>query len=270
MGVPKPSECSGVWTKRSVLIGIFSMFSLSVAVGQDEPARLVYDVVSIRPSPPGATGGIVPLPGGIGYNATATVKVILSVMYQIPLRQIVGGPDWLSNEKFDVRARTDRPSDTDDLHVMFQNALADRFGLKLHIETRIGPVYVLTIARSGLKMKPVDAGKDRNMPITDGRNNEAIGNRVHMDYLCYWLGQRLQNDERPVVNKTGLTGTYDFKLSFRPELPPDALANEQSPELEGLPTIFDAVKDQLGLQLIPQQGPVQTLVIDSVGKLSEN
>ncbi len=259
-----------IWPKRCILVGIIPLISLSIAVGQDKPARLVYDVVSIRPAAPGATGGIVPLPGGIGYNATATVKVILSVIYRIPLRQIVGGPDWLAHQKFDVEVRTDRPYDTDDLHVMFQNALADRFGLRLHLESRTGPVYVLTIAKSGLKMTPVDAVKDRNMPITDGRNGEAIGSRVRMNYLCYWLGQRLQNDERPVIDKTGLTGTYDFKLSFRPELSPDALADGQASELENLPTIFDAVKNQLGLVLTPEKGPVQTLVIDRVGKLSEN
>jgi uncharacterized protein (TIGR03435 family) len=199
---------------------------------------------------------------------TATVKVMLSVMYRIPLRQIVGGPDWLSSEKFHVEVRADRPSTTDDLHVMFQNALADRFGLKLHVETKLGPVYVLTIAKSGLKMTPVEPGKDRNVPITDGRNNEAIGSRVPMNYLCYWLGQRLQNDQRPVVDRTGLIGRYDFKLSFRPEVSPTV--DVQPSELEDLPTIFDALKDQLGLQLIPQRGPVPTLIIDHVDKLSEN
>jgi uncharacterized protein (TIGR03435 family) len=151
---------------------------------------------------------------------------------------------------------------------MFQNALADRFGLKIHFETRTGPVYVLTIAKSGLKMTAVNAVKDRNIPIADGPNNEAIGSRVPMDYLCYWLGQRLQNDQRPVVDKAGLNGIYDFKLSFRPELSPEADAT--SSELGNLPTIFNAAKDQLGLQLIPQSGPVSTLVIDHVDKPSEN
>lgn len=261
-----------IWPRRCISIGIFTLISLPVALGQGQAnPLLVYDVVSIRPSQPGASGSIVPLPRGIGYNANATtVKVMLSVMYRIPLRQIVGGPDWLSSEKFDVQVRADKPYGIDDLHVMFQNALAARFGLKVHLETRIGPVYVLIVAKSGLKMTPVDTGKDRNVPITDGGNNEATGSRVHMDYLCYWLGQRLQNDERPVVDKTGLTGTYDFRLSFRPQLAPNPEAEEGSPELDNLPTIFDAVKDQLGLELIPQKGPVQTLVIDHVAKLSEN
>jgi uncharacterized protein (TIGR03435 family) len=232
-----------VWRHWYISVGFFSLKSLPVALGQDKPVRLVYDVVSIRPSQPDAlSGGIVPLPGGIGYNvAASSVKVMLSVMYRVPLRQIVGGPDWLSSEKFDVQVRADQPYNIDDLHVMFQNALADRFGLKLHVETKIGPVYVLTVAKSGLKMTPVAARKDRNLPIIDGRNHEAIGSGVRMDYLCYWLGQRLQNDQRAVVDKTGLTGTYDFNLAFRPELSPDASA-----EFDNLPSIFDALRDRLG------------------------
>jgi uncharacterized protein (TIGR03435 family) len=206
-------------------------------------------------------------PGGIGYNAeNIPIKVILCVIYRIPLRQVVGGPDWLSNERFDVQVRADRPYSIDDLHIMFQNALADRFNLKLHIETKTGPVYVLTVAKSGLKMVPVDPGKDRNIPIVTSPNHESIGSRVPMNYLCFWLGQNLQSDQRQVVDRTGLTGTFDFKLSFRAQLPPDALSSE----LENLPSIFAAVRDQLGLVLTPQRGPVETLVIDHVERPSEN
>src|ERR1019366_6961091 len=129
---------------------------MTPALAQDKPVRLLYDVASVRPSPPGAPEGEVdPLPGGIGYNAKRiSIKDMLSVMYRIPGRQIVGGPDWLSTEKFDVEARADHPYSIDDLHTMFQNLLADRFNLKLHKQLRVGPVYVLTIAKSGLKMTP--------------------------------------------------------------------------------------------------------------------
>jgi len=254
-----------------VIVACLWWLTLSVGLAQDKPSRLTYDVVSIRPSLPGATGGgfVDGLPGGIGYNAeNIPIRVILCVIYRIPLRQVVGGPDWLSSERFDVQVRADRPYSIDDLHIMFQNALADRFNLKLHIETKTGPVYVLTVAKSGLKMTPVDPGRDRNIPITTGANHESNGSRVPMNYLCFWLGQNLQNDQRQVIDRTGLTGTYDFKLSFRPQLPPDA--STESPELDNLPTIFDAVRDQLGLVLTPQKGPVETLVIDHVERPSEN
>jgi uncharacterized protein (TIGR03435 family) len=153
---------------------------------------------------------------------------------------------------------------------MFQRLLADRFNLRLHKQVKMGPVYVLTIAKSELKMIPVDAGKDRNIPISDGPNNESIGSRVPMNYLCFWLGQRLQSDQRPVIDKTGLTGSYDFKLSFRPQLPPDASSEGLAAEVESLPSIFAAVRDQLGLELVPEKGPVETLVIDHIEEPSEN
>jgi len=192
---------------------------------------------------------------------------MLSVMYRLPRRQIVGGPDWVHNENFDVLVRADHRYSIDDLHTMFQNMLAERFNLKLHIETKAGPVYALTIAKSGLKMTPVDEGKDRNRPILTDTENEFTGSRVPINYLCFWLGMKLENDHRPVIDKTGLTGHYDFRLSFRRQLPPDA---SSSPELENLPSIFDAVKDQLGLQLVPQRGPVEMLVIDHIVKPSKN
>lgn len=261
-------EIRVLWRQRYIFLVSLLAISFHIAGGQGKSDRLVYDVVSVKPSKPGIPGGIVPLPGGIGYNATATLKVMLSVMYRIPLRQIVGGPEWTSTEKFDVRVKAGNEHSIDDLHVMFQNALADRFGLKMHFETKEGPVFFLTVAKSGLKMTRVEAGNDRNIPISDGPNNEVIGSRVPLNYLCYWLSQRLQNDQRPVLDKTGLQGTYDFKLSFRPELPPQK--EPTSSELDNAPTIFHAVRDQLGLELVPQMGPVPTLVIDQVNQPSED
>jgi uncharacterized protein (TIGR03435 family) len=244
-----------------ILVACFSWISIPFALGQEKSVRLVYEVASVRPSQTDAPDGeIDPLPNGIGYNVEAIpVTIMLSVMYRVPLRQIVGGPSWLSSERFDVQVRADHSYSIDDLHIMFQNLLADRFHLKLHKEIREGPVYTLSIAKSGLKMNPVAAGKNRTAPISDAPN-----------YLCYWLGLKLQYDQRPVVDKTGLTGTYDFKLSFRPQLPPDASQENQSPELENLPSIFEAVKDQLGLELTRQKGPVEALVIDHVERPTEN
>ncbi len=261
-----------LWPKWFLFLTASSLISFSSIFGQTAPVRLVYDVAFVKPSEPDASDGEVdPLPGGTGYNALRiSVKDMLSVMYRVPGRQITGGPEWLYSEKFDVLARTDRPYSIDDLHLMFQNLLADRFNLKLHRQIKPGPVYVLTIASSGLKMKLVDPGKDRHSPVTTGSNDETTGSRVPMNYFCFWLGQNLQNDQRPVLDKTGLTGTYDFTLKFRPQLPPDASTEGMSPETQSLPSIFTALKDQLGLELIPQKGPVETLVIDHAEKPSAN
>jgi uncharacterized protein (TIGR03435 family) len=254
-----------IW-RRCILFAWFGIACAQIALSQNNSAPLTYDVVSVRPSDPSAPQvGIDPLPNGIGYNAVGVpVLTMLCVMYRIPPRQIVGGPEWLYNKNFDVLVRADHSYSIDELHIMFQNMLADRFKLKLHMESKVGPIYALTIAKSGLRMTPVDEAKLRNSPILTDRENEYIGTSVPMNYLRFWLSMKLQEDHRPVVDNTGLTGHYDFKLTFRPQLPPDVS------ESDNLPSIFDAVKNQLGLQLVPQQGPVQTLVIDHIEQPSEN
>jgi uncharacterized protein (TIGR03435 family) len=258
------------WVRHCVPLAGFAVALSLSALGQTNPSSLTYEIVSVRPTSPDAdpdNAGISSLPNGVGYDAIGvTIRDMLSVMYRLPKRQIVGGPEWTHSERFDVRVRADHRYSIDDLHTMFQNALADRFHLKLHVESRMGPAYALTIAKTGLRMTPVDEGRDRNSPIHTDGEDEYTGDRVPLNYLCFWLGMKLQNDHRPVIDKTGLTAHYNFKLSFRPELPPDADAREAG----NLPSIFDAVQDQLGLRLVPQRGPVQTLVIDRIDKPSEN
>ena len=251
-----------------LLVGIGAV-CVPHAPGQSSSAPLTYEIVSVRPSDPNAAPGSVrSLPNGVGYNAIGvTVRDMLTVMYRLPRRQVIGGPDWVDSERFDVMVRADARYSIDELHAMFQNMLADRFHLKLHIDTNQGPVYALTIAKSGLKMTPVEEGFTRNSPINEIREDVYTADRVPMVYLCWWLGTQLQNDHRPVVDETGLTGHYDFRLTFRPQLAPE---DRSSGGAENLPTIFDAVRDQLGLQLTPKIGPVQTLVIDSVERPSSN
>jgi uncharacterized protein (TIGR03435 family) len=91
-----------------------------------------------------------------------------------------------------------------------------------------------------------------------------------MEYLCYLLGQMLGNDDRPVIDKTGLTGNYDFTLTFQPDLPPGFDRANLPPELRDRPNLFDALRQQLGLKLEPQKGLVTYCVIDSVEKPDGN
>lgn len=181
--------------------------------GQAPAERLTFDVAAIHATTPGQLNGFIKaIPGGLGYLAqNVTVKMMISVMYKVPMRQIKGGPDWLDIEHYDVEAKTDRAYSRDDLQIRFQNLLADRCNLKFHKETKEGNVYVLTLDQQGtdqpaLKMKPNDSPEDFNIPVTYGDNGLVIGKRVPMKYLSWWLGQALQRDERPVIDRTGLSG----------------------------------------------------------------
>ncbi len=244
----------------------------SVAISQDKPSRLTFDVASIRPSQPDQDGGgIKPLPNGTGYIAqNMSVKAMISIVYRIPMRQVTGGPDWTLSDPYDVEAKTEQSYNIDDLHIMFQHLLEDRFDLKLRKEIKEGPVYELLVAKSGIKMKLDERGKDLNIPITSGVGDEVTGTQVPMDYLCYWLGLQLRGAQRPVINKTGLDKTYDFKLAFLPELPPNMSRDSLPPEFQNLPSVFEALKDQLGLELRPARGPFTTLVIDHIDRPSPN
>jgi uncharacterized protein (TIGR03435 family) len=91
-----------------------------------------------------------------------------------------------------------------------------------------------------------------------------------MQYLSWWLGQQLQNDGRPVVDESGLTQSYDFTIAFMPQLPPNVSRDSLPPEMQNLPSIFDALKQQLGLKLEAERGPIEYYVIDNVDKPSPN
>jgi uncharacterized protein (TIGR03435 family) len=255
--------------------------ALSAPQKQDSPPtqqpgasqRLTFEVATIRLAKPDSDGGIHPLPGNQEYWARdVPVQLIVSLMWKLPLHQVVGGPGWVSNEGYDVEAKAEQPTTLDNLHIMFQNLLVDRFHLKYHMETRQGPVYALTVDKGGVKMAR-DAAEEAwsgKYPVEATGRAEFTGKQVTMKYFSYWLGLMLQRDERPVLDETGLKGTWDFTLKFLPELPPNMSRDQLPPDLANLPSIFDALPEQLGLRLRPAQGPVQYLVIDQIDRPTAN
>jgi uncharacterized protein (TIGR03435 family) len=261
--------------KLFMLAAVVGLASTLLLHAQDKPPRLTFEVASIKPSKPGTPGGgIKAMPGGQEYMAqNVPVKLIISLMYKVPIRQITGGPDWLNTDLYEIDAKADHGYNIDDLHTMFQNLLVDEFKLQFHKDIKEGPVYALTVDKSGLKMKVNETAQDFEIPIKGAPNATIIGTRVPMQYLCWWLGQNvLQRDQRPVIDMTGLTGNYDFTLSFLPELPPNFNAENANlpPGFLDRPSIFDALKQQLGLKLDAQKGPVEYFVIDHVEKPAEN
>ena len=256
-----------------IWVAAAGLMSAPLLHGQEKPARLTFEVVSIRPSKAGQRGGgIKPQPGGQEYKAESVpVKLMISLMYKVPMRQITGDPGWLDNDPYDVDAKADHSYNLDDLHVMFQNLLADEFKLKFHKETKEGPVYALMLDKSGSKMKINESVQDFEIPIQGAPSGVIVGKRVPMQYFSWWLGNAvLQRDERPVIDKTGLDKYYDFTLSFAPELPPDFPKENLPPGFLDRPSIFDALRQQLGLKLEAQKGPVEYYVIDHVERPAGN
>ena len=237
------------------------------------PKRLTFDVESIKPTKrdPQAPGGIKALPSAREYVAQqAPVRLMIALMYKIPARQIACAPDWIDNDVWDVDAKTDDPHTLDELHEMYKNLLSDEYKLKFHVASKEGNMFGLSVDKAGLKMTPNDSPETWEIPITGAGRAMFNGKRVNMEYLVWFLGNVLQNDERPVVDLTGLKGYYDFKLSFMPELPVGVNRENIPQDVLDRPSIFEALKQQLGLKLESQKGPVPYMVIDHIEKPGGN
>jgi len=256
----------------AALVLLLFLVSLT-ALCQTKPEKLPkleFEVASIKPAKPGANaGGIKPLPGGQTYVANnVPVKLMIRLMYHLTNSQVSGGPGWLDTDLYDVEAKADGPHTLDELHIMFQNLLVDRFKLQFHKETRTLPAYELAVDKAGTKLTENHSPDQWEIPIQPLGFGNVQATRCSMSYFSWFLAQVLN---KPVVDQTGLPLFYDFKLEWTPELPPGFVPRDGAslPPTNG-PDIFTAVHEQLGLKLDSHKGPVEIMVIDHVEKPSEN
>jgi uncharacterized protein (TIGR03435 family) len=151
---------------------------------------------------------------------------------------------------------------------MFQTLLADRFKLRFHRETKELPAFVLSVDKSGSKLKLNSSPEPFEIPINFAGRGSVTGQRVPMTYFAWFLSQQLG---RPVVDRTGLDQHYDFTLQWTPEPPlsGSSEAREPLPASDG-PTIFTALREQLGLKLQSEKAPVEIFVIDSAERPAAN
>jgi uncharacterized protein (TIGR03435 family) len=255
-----------------ILISLIVSVGVMGAQSQGPQPDLRFSVTAIHPTQPGVRGGgMKPAPNGTGYLVqNESVKMMMAVTYRIPSHQITGGPAWFSDAQFDVEAKADGNYNADELHTMFKNMLADRFGLKFHTETKQGAIYELVVDKSGMKMKADGSAGTLAISINPTGPDQFVGTKVPMEYLCWFIGQLMPNDVRPVIDKTGLAQVYDFTLAYTPNLPPGGSSADLPPEMRNLPAFQDALVEQLGLRLVPAKGPVLEYVIDQVSQPSEN
>jgi bla regulator protein blaR1 len=273
-------------------IATFAFLASSTLWGQTGSAPLTFEVASIKPTAADFHGTMFQLQPGGGLRITgANLKTLLAYMYDVREFQISGGPGWINSERYDIVAKPERatgsdsaPADpgklTDDQRKTFleqtrqrmQSLLAERFHLSVHRETKEAPVYALAVSKSGSKLQPAKGGGPDKMRM--GRA-EITGEAVEIQMLVMPLANILG---RPVVDKTGLAGKFDFKLEWTPDPnqsfgnfgPPPPGAEAPPPGDPSGPSIFTAVQEQLGLRLESEKGPVEMVVIDRVEKPSEN
>jgi uncharacterized protein (TIGR03435 family) len=189
--------------------------------------------------------------GRVVMENVSMKKVILNA-YGIPDDRDYAliGPGWLATERFDVDATFPGNTPPEQLRLMLQSLLAERFKLALHKETRQLPMYAFTVAKGGPKIHPVEEGQ----PKTSGSAGHMEATRIGMRKLADLLARQ---EGVPVTDSTGLAGVFDLTLDWSPD--------NASPSDSGA-SIFSALQEQLGLKLETRKGPVEVVVIDAVEK----
>jgi uncharacterized protein (TIGR03435 family) len=250
--------------------------------------RPEFEVASVKLNK--ATEGTPALgdqPGGRFVASRVPLRRLMQFAYR-GNQDFIGGPNWVDTDLWDIEAKAPEgavprrasPLDVtkpDALAFMVQSLLEERFQLKSHQETRELPLYELTVAKGGAKLKLSEdqtppaallatgnGGRAAAAPgdLRLGRNNiDAKGQSLEL--LAAALGALYA--DRPVLDKTGLKGLYDFRLQWTPDRPFSA----SSATPQG-PSLFDALEEQLGLHLASGKGSLPVLVIDSVQRPPEN
>jgi len=230
-----------------------------------------FDVASVKPFKPGSapeSARKITAAHGIVTLAQQTLRECIQWAYDIQEASRLDGPGWIDVEQFDITGKAASPDTPEDqLRLMLQALLAERFKLVVRRTTQDRALYALTVAKTGLKMKKVDREPVRGMKM--GMDNGAFVQELVSDVsrLVQILPIYL---DHPVVDRTGLTGTYEMKL--RVELPDNAQLPQAGTVFRGFgysPGVFSAV-EALGLKLVATKGPMEVLVIDRVDRPGAN
>jgi len=288
--------------KSPIVARVIAAFLCAATVwAQSPPAtntNLKFEVASVKPNTSGDGRMMIGVQPGGRYTATnMPLRLLIRNAYGIQDFQLVGAPDWADSERFDIIARAEHDigppipgGPPSPIQLMLRSLLEDRFKLALHTEKRELPIYALVLARPDGKLGPqlqptktdcsaLSGARGRGGPPPDppppapGGGRPACGVRMMPGQLAAGgfpiglLAQQLsQSAQRVVVDRTGLTGNYDFDLKWTPDqLPQGAPPGAPVPAIDpNGPSLFTAVQEQLGLKLESTKGAVEVLVVDHV------
>jgi uncharacterized protein (TIGR03435 family) len=258
---------------------------------------LSYEVATVKPVATNTADRVVKLPPGVMARTFSPLSIrsyIMNAYGAIYAAQVVGGPDWINKDAYDIKGKV--PDDLeaafqkmtfasrdDQTRAMQQSLLADRFHLKAHFETRVLPVYELVPAKGGLKITAVPAPPERKPgdppihlrscdPLSPGsfetrHNSNGLrvfnGCAIKIQSLIRPIGP--DAGDRPIVDHSGFTGYFDIKdLTWTPLGDADAASTPDAPSLSG------ALEQKLGLKIVRAKDPIEVLVIDSIDRPSPN
>jgi uncharacterized protein (TIGR03435 family) len=258
------------WVFSSLLC--VTMLFVSAGAQQSSPDVVAtnppsFEVASIKPSRSGS--------GNHNWDSSTdrvaienySLRDLIASAYGLKSdAQVLGGPQWLGKMHFDIAAKVDdaevaklrsmtAPEQSKEWNLMLQSLLADRFALKVTPGERTVPVYALVVAKSGLKLTPAAANETGHS--ISGDNAHMTATAISMDTLADDLTTMPESDNRVVVNRTGLTIDYDFKLDWTHD------RGNGNPEDAQYPGLFTALREQLGLKLKPDMGLVSVVVVEA-------
>jgi uncharacterized protein (TIGR03435 family) len=267
---------------RRMTLAMAVLMTATIVAQSPAPA---FDEASIKPSKSGGGPYIRVLPGR--FLATySSLRDLIAFAYGLRDDQIADGPSWIVSDHYDVEATAvGNPPVGRIAGAMLQELLKDRFRLLLRRETKQLPVYELTVDKNGLKLQPTKEGSCTpfspdspplpaapdapRLPFCGprygpkGSDWTLDGTGIRMDTLAESLSR--VGLGRSVIDKTGLTGSYDVHLKWTA----DTLAAGTQDNLQG-PSFFTSLREQLGLKLESAKGPVEVFVIDSAEKPAGN
>jgi uncharacterized protein (TIGR03435 family) len=251
--------------KPVILLLITVLESYGQPVG--EPPK--YEVASIKPNTDDGLDYTFRIePDGTIAAAGITLKRLMMTAYNVQGFRIIGGPAWVDSKRWNVEAKPDRARRPDQIRQMLRTLLEERFQLRSHPEERRLPVYELVVDRKGSKVRATSNAE--NKPTVRATTGSIQLTNATPATFASQLSYAL---DRPVIDKTGLSRKFDFALEWTPEpgenggpitagFPPGT--SEQPPPTADGPSIFTAIREQLGLVLKSGHGPVEVVVIDDV------
>ena len=249
-----------------MLIALLLTMAVASQAVAPPPAVKTFEAVSIRKRE-GGGGGTTIRPQGGFVAPNIPIRALINMAYGLRNVQLVGGPDWIRSDRYDILARADRTPPEDELRLMLQAMLADRFQFKAHRETREVQGYRLVMAQPGRLGPKLQPGAD--CALKAARPNGPCGITYNGPSLTFrgspitnLIGNLEAGAGGPVTDATALSGLYDFELRWsevRPGEPPS-----------DLPNLFTALQEQLGLKLEPTRMTLDVLVIDSIERPTEN
>jgi uncharacterized protein (TIGR03435 family) len=229
-------------------------------LAQSPTAPPAFDAATVRIADPAGFPGprVRTSPDSLTIHGSS-LRDCIQVAYQLPATQVTG-PDWLSDIRLDIAVKAGGPVEEKQLYLMLRTLLAERLGVKTHMERSETAVFALTVTKSGPKFSE----STTQGPPSGGRRGDQVSfERFSMSDLAVALSQPFG---RPVVDATGLKGRYDIHLDMTPYAPAETAAGQQGTPVDTVSMMITALQEQMGLKVESRKDQIDILVVDHAEK----